>query len=268
MKTISPDVLYRYNYSVQPINSLRQYWRTNRAFSCIGKPKAQNIFVYLSGCRAMYTDAAGKETVAEAGSLIYAPEGAEYSARFDRFESEDACTVGINFRLFDENMEPIVLGNEIKAYRSVPFSALVEKIDAADKGSVPCYAAMKSGLYDMISVLGSRRNVLDGKFKVICRGIESLEGGNLSMSVEEIAEMCNVSESYFRRLFKEYAGVSPVQYRMQIRISKAKDYLCRTDLNSSEIADLLLFRDASFFCRYFKAVTGMTPAQFRKTQRA
>lgn len=267
MKTISPEMLYRYNYSVQPINSLRQYWRMNKTFCCIGKPKAHNIFVYLSGCRAVYTDAAGKEAVAEAGSLVYAPEGTEYSARFDSFENESACTVGINFRLFDEAFEPIVFESGIKVYRNAAFSALVEKIDGADKGSIPCYAAMKSGLYEMISILGSKSNTLDAKYQVICKGIEYLEGGNLSMSMEEIAEMCNVSEGYFRRLFKEYAGVSPVQYRMQTKISKAKDYLCRTALNSSEIADLLLFRDTSFFCRYFKAATGMTPAQFRGSRK-
>ena len=261
------DELYRYNYSVLPINSLRQYWRTNKNFSCIGKPKAHNIFVFLDGCCAIYTDAKGNAVKAEAGALVYAPEGAEYSARFDRFESENACTVGINFRLFDEAGNPIIFDNEIKVFRGSALRAPVEKIDQADKGTPPCFAAMKSGIYDIISILGSTKNALDDKYKIICKGIEYLEGGNLQMPIEALAEVCNVSESYFRRLFKEYCGISPMQYRMNTKISKAKEYLCHTALNSSEIADLLLFHDTAFFCRYFKAATGMTPEEFRKSQK-
>ena len=267
MKIISLDALYRYNYSVHPINSLRQFWRTGKSFSCLHHPKAHNIFVFLDGCGATYTDASGRAIKAEAGSLVYAPEGAEYTARFDHFASENSCTIGINFRLFDEAGEPIIFDNEIKVFRGSALRAPVEKIDQADKGTTPCFATMKAGIYDILSILGSTKNTLDDKYKIIYKGIEYLEGGNLELSIEELAEACNVSESYFRRLFKEYCGTSPMQYRMNTKISKAKDYLCHTALNSSEIADLLLFHDTAFFCRYFKSVTGMTPEEFRKSQK-
>ncbi len=267
MKTMHLDALYRYNYSVHPINSLKQYWRMNKTFSCMNRPKEHNIFVFLDGCDAVYTEKNGRTVRAEAGSLIYAPEGMQYSARFDHFENEESRTVGINFRLFDEEGAPLIFENEIKVYRNSAFRGLIEKIDNADKGSPPCFAAMKAGIYDIISLLGSMENTPDEKFKIIHRGIEYLEGGNLVMSIEEIAEMCNVSESYFRKLFKQYAGISPIQYRMNTKISKAKDYLRHTSLNSSEIADLLLFNDTSFFCRYFKAATGMTPDGFRKAKK-
>ena len=264
VKTVSPEELFRYNYSVQPINSLRQYWRFGKTFSCLNKAKVQNIFVFLNGCSAVYTDADGRTAKAESGALIYAPEGIRYSARFSDFESENACTVGINFRLFEEAGEPLIFENEIKVYRNAAFRELVEKIDRADRGTVPCYAAMKSGIYDIISILGSTQSTLEDKYKVIGKGIEALEGGNFTASIEDLAEACNVSVSYFRRLFKEYSGVSPMEYRMQAKIAKAKDYLCQTHLNSSEIADLLSFSDTSFFCRYFKRVVGVSPEAFRK----
>lgn len=264
MKIIRPNELYGHNYSVQAINSYRQYWRTNKNFSCINQPKPHNILVFLDGCSASYTDSNGKVTKAKSGSVIYAPEGACYHAQFSDFESEKSCTIGINFRIFDENGLPIIFEKEIKAYRNSSLRALTEKIDNADKGPVPCFATMKSGIYDIITILGNTKNTLDDKFRVIYKGIEYLESGNLSMSIEDIAEMCNVSAGYFRRLFKEYAGVSPIAYRMNTKILKAKEYLCHTDLNSGEIADLLLFNDTSFFCRYFKSVTSMTPDQFRK----
>ena len=202
MKVLHPEELYRYNYSVHPINSLRQYWKTNKTFSCMDQPKTQSIFVFLNGCSAEYKDADGRTVEADIGSLVYAPEGICYAARFDNFESESACTVGINFRLFDEQNTPIVLENEIKVYKNSAFRALIEKIDAADKGTPPCYAAMKSGIYDVISILGNTKNTLDEKYRIIYKGIEYLEGGGMDLSIEKIAEACNVSESYFRKLFK------------------------------------------------------------------
>ena len=267
MKIMSPDTLYRYNYSVLPINSLKQYWRVGKSFSCIGTPKAYNIFVFLDGCNATYTDANGNTERADAGSLIYAPEGAEYSAVFDHFENEASGTIGINFRLFDETGTPIILDEKLRVFRGSALRGLIEKIDNADKGTPPCFATMKSGIYDIISTLGSTKNTLDEKYKIIYKGIEYLEGGSLAMSIEALAEECNVSASYFRRLFKEYCGITPMQYRMNTKISKAKDYLRHTALNSSEIADLLLFHDTAFFCRYFKAATGMTPEQFRRANK-
>ncbi len=267
MKLLSPEELYRYNYSVHPINSLRQYWRFGKTFSCLQRSKTQNIFVFLDGCNAVYTDAEGKSVEARAGELIYAPEGIRYSARFSDFENENACTVGINFRLFSEQGEPLIFENGIKVYRNAAFRDLVERIDRADRGTSPCYAVMKAGIYDIISILGSTQNTLEDKYKVIGKGIEALEGGDFTRSIEDLAEGCNVSVGYFRKLFREYSGMSPMEYRMHTKLAKAKDYLCNTHLNSSEIAELLSFGDTSFFCRYFKSATGVSPETFRKANK-
>ena len=268
VKILSPEELYRYNYSVQPINSLRQYWRFGKVFSCLGRAKTQNIFVFLDGCSAVYTDAEGRSVEARAGELIYAPEGVRYTARFFDFEGEGACTVGINFRLFSEEGEALVFGDEIKVFRNAAFRELAEEIDRAGGGTSPCYALMKAGLYGIISILGSKENTLADKYKVIGKGIEALEGGSFALSIEDIAASCNVSAGYFRRLFKEYSGLSPIEYRMRTKIAKAKDHLCQTQLNSSEIAELLSFADTSFFCRVFKARTGFTPEEYRRAHRA
>jgi AraC-like DNA-binding protein len=45
---------------------------------------------------------------------------------------------------------------------------------------------------------------------------------------------------------------------------EAKRYLLHTDNTINEIAEILLFSDASNFVKYFKKNTGFTPAQFRK----
>ena len=83
-------------------------------------------------------------------------------------------------------------------------------------------------------------------------------------SIGQIARMCNVSEIYFRRLFKEYSGLSPMEYRLKRRIERAKNYLAYEDMSVAEIAELLGFVDTAYFCKQFKAYTGVTPLGFKR----
>ena len=83
-------------------------------------------------------------------------------------------------------------------------------------------------------------------------------------SVDEIAQMCNVSVNYFERLFKEYSGMTPTKYRIAGKVSRAKLILETSSLSIEEIAEELNFSDSAYFCRCFKSNVGMTPSQYRK----
>lgn len=77
--------------------------------------------------------------------------------------------------------------------------------------------------------------------------------------------MCKVSECYFRRLFKEFSGMTPVEYITHNKIKKAKNYLKYENIPIGKIALLLGFSDASYFTKQFKSATGITPAEYKKT---
>ena len=53
-------------------------------------------------------------------------------------------------------------------------------------------------------------------------------------SSRELAEVAGVSPSYFRYLFKQSTGLSPLQYQNQIKIDKAKDLLLSGECNVTE----------------------------------
>ena len=53
---------------------------------------------------------------------------------------------------------------------------------------------------------------------------------------EAIATDLGVSYSWFRKAFKENIGISPAQYQLQLKLSKAKELLTNTDDSISEIA--------------------------------
>lgn len=83
-------------------------------------------------------------------------------------------------------------------------------------------------------------------------------------SPERIASQLGLGYSWFRRMFKEYTGVSPAQYQQQQRLLKAKELLTASSLNISEIAYSLKFENAGQFSTFFKKKAGITPSEFRE----
>jgi AraC-like DNA-binding protein len=104
-------------------------------------------------------------------------------------------------------------------------------------------------------------------FTIIEKGIRYLETNDrLDRSISEIAAMCAVSETYFRRLFKKYSGLSPKEYILRVKIDKAKLILRETNLQVSEIAEMFGISDTAYFCRMFKKRTGVSPLIYRSKE--
>ena len=88
---------------------------------------------------------------------------------------------------------------------------------------------------------------------------EITECWNENKKVSYYADLCNLSEPYFRKLFIEYTGMSPIDYRNDIRLTNAKNKLQSGEYNVSEAAYGSGFSNLSFFIRLYKKKYGHTP---------
>ncbi|MBO5725826.1 MAG: helix-turn-helix transcriptional regulator [Clostridia bacterium] len=268
MKEIGIAQLYDYDYSVTVINALKQYWKTIKRFSCIGHPKKYNLLVFLDGCSAEYTLKDGRKIIAESGSIVYSPATSEYSVRFFDFKSSDSNTIGVNFLLYDEDGQPFVLDKQIKVYtaENSNYKLIFNRMSTLSEANTVCLGKIKSLMYDLIFKISEvYRKDFYNKFSIIESGINYLESDEEQLlKIDEIASLCNVSEVYFRKLFKEYSGVSPAKYRTERKIVRAKNYLQQHSMSVAEISDRLGFADVSYFIKIFKECVGVTPNQYRK----
>ena len=89
---------------------------------------------------------------------------------------------------------------------------------------------------------------------------ESLES---ETTIQDIAEELGVSYSNFRKLFKEYTGLSPSTYQQELRLLRAKELLSTTDLSIKEIAYRLNFESPDYFSAKFKAKMGIKPSEVK-----
>jgi transcriptional regulator GlxA family with amidase domain len=86
-------------------------------------------------------------------------------------------------------------------------------------------------------------------------------------SVKDLAMLCRLSESHFRRLFISETGVSPLKYKNGIRISRACDYLTSHMLPVSRVAEIMGFDTLYSFSKFFKNEMGISPLKYVKTKR-
>lgn len=83
------------------------------------------------------------------------------------------------------------------------------------------------------------------------------------ITLAELAELVDISQFHFGRLFKQSLGLSPYQYLLQQRVERAKTLLKRTDKPIVAVALECGFNSHSHFGRKFRQVTGMTPKAYR-----
>lgn len=93
------------------------------------------------------------------------------------------------------------------------------------------------------------------------------ENVHTDITPAKIAEMVNMSYSWFRKTFKAYTNISPAKYISQLKLQEAKSLLLNSHMSIKEIAFHLHFEDTSYFSAVFRRNEGCTPSEYRQ-QRA
>ena len=115
-------------------------------------------------------------------------------------------------------------------------------------------------LYDMFWQIDIQRSVIPKKYSRLQPALDSISlHPEENKKISYYAEICNMSETNFRKLFGEYTGKSPIEYRNNIRLEKARAKLQSGEYNVSEVAESCGFTNLSFFIRLYKSKYGYTP---------
>jgi AraC-like DNA-binding protein len=138
----------------------------------------------------------------------------------------------------------------------------------------PGYHQVCSGL--VVHILGQiisykknenfRHSQIEKAIQKACLTIRDNPSRNLNIA--DLANDLNVNYSLFRKTFKKYTGLSPMQYHTSLRLKQAIYLLTNTDLSIKEISFNLGFCSVFYFSKLFKEKTGRTPSNYRKSNRS
>lgn len=84
------------------------------------------------------------------------------------------------------------------------------------------------------------------------------------ITLEQLARLCDMSVTNFRREWLKAYGITPMRYRDEIRLSYAKQYLVSGYYSVAEVAERCGFDDAGYFIRFFEKHVGVSPGAFKR----
>ena len=125
------------------------------------------------------------------------------------------------------------------------------------------YMAVLISLVAQSNINISKSNLKFSNEKIEKVLAEMLIHYNKPIDIKKYAEICNVGEDHFIRIFKVYTGLPPYNYQLKLRISHAIELLENTPMNVSECAEEVGFGDAAYFSKIFKKFTGKSPSYYK-----
>lgn len=142
---------------------------------------------------------------------------------------------------------------------------LLENPELADENMI------KTKLKEFVLLMTKSQNIpseldfLSGLFSPINISFKETISHNLysNLTVEELAKLCHMSLSSFKRKFKEVFSASPKKYIAQKKLSKAVEMLRSKGLRISDIAYDVGYDSLSTFNRNFTEKYGQSPSDYR-----
>lgn len=90
------------------------------------------------------------------------------------------------------------------------------------------------------------------------------EGLAEDFNLAQLARIAELSEYHFSRVFKRATGLSPSQYFIRLRMSRARQLLLETDRSIIDIGLEVGYCSPSHFSQVFRREVGVTPSAYRQ----
>ena len=106
------------------------------------------------------------------------------------------------------------------------------------------------------------KNNISAKVEQINHILEERRFG--SVTIEEIANIMNDSPNTLMKCYKKEMNESIMEHFLDLKFQTAKQLISLSELNFTEISEILGFSSVNYFSKFFKKRCGMTPTEFSK----
>jgi AraC-like DNA-binding protein len=164
----------------------------------------------------------------------------------------------------DYNIKQVQVGLLLQNFKE-SIKILIENPELADENII------KTKLREFVLLMSKSQNApsqldfLSALFKPNDVEFKSVIQHNLyaNLSLDELAALCHLSVSSFKRKFKEAFNDSPKKYIAKKKVEKAANLLKTEGLRVSDIAYDVGFESLATFNRNFTSIYGKSPSEFR-----
>lgn len=266
---LSIDDFYKSDFKLSYLSAMFQNHDSSLRYDrYVNMPRPDSGFLMVLSDITMNYLGTGFNLTIKKGDIIYLPQGSNYlMTHTEPAEPARIRSCLLNFILEDDkganpvfSDRPLLLNSEKSKNAASRIMDIATEMSKTEKSPFKIKALFYS-LADSLIGSGVEASTY---YHPIRAGIKYLEKNwNRNVKISEIADHCGVSETYFRRLFVKWSGMSPVEYRNSLRISNAKALLSRRSVSIAEISYAVGFDDQFYFSRIFKKHTGISPKDYR-----
>lgn len=102
-----------------------------------------------------------------------------------------------------------------------------------------------------------------------CRLVEQYinEHYHEDITLDTLSSLVHINKYYLVHAFKNYKGVSPINYLIQRRVEEARYLLESTNYSVTKIGEISGFSSQSYFSQTFRRLTGTSPNTYRKKKK-
>lgn len=147
------------------------------------------------------------------------------------------------------------INSPLKSYLSFIENQLENKVNAQ----------LEHAMFEMFALLLAEQPLLPKVDNRIGTAISFIEQNiEKQLQIKYLAELAFLSETQFKKLFKQQTGMTVLMYITKIRMEKAQALLTHTDYPLQIIGEKVGYKELSAFSRRFSQYFGLSPTKFNK----
>lgn len=252
--------IFNTDFNLNNILAVRQSWRPEKKFNCIETTRRDLGLLMITDYPARFVYPDGESMQANAGDVVLLPKGARYTLNFLIPPGEMAHPLVVNFEMTAADGSAVNYdGNAMRLCRdSLGLQALFNT--AAQHYRSSAYARLKGTVFELLGRLFPMEQEDECCVAYINRNYTE------KFKIPELARACGMSDTFYRKRFKELTGLSPVQYINRMKVTKACQLLMYSDMKPASISEFLNFYSLPYFYKVFRSVVGMTPGEYLEQQ--
>lgn len=229
----------------------------------VHKNRSYHGLAFHTGGQRYYTFDSGEKLLAKGNDIVYLPKHSNYTVQ----KIVPGDCYAINFDLLEDiYFEPFLH----KAKNAALYLESFKKAESCWKSRSQCFEMRcKAEAYQILCTIAeefasgyasaSKTQILQPAMDFIHK-----EYTKENIPVTLLAQLCGISEIYFRKIFHQVKGVSPLKYINHLKLERAKELLLSEMYTVSQVAELSGFHDESYFSREFKKHFLIPPSEYAK----
>ena len=253
------------------INGISQNFGDETLHTYLHTPRETSGIFHVACAAVTVRYPSGGSDVFTRGNLFYLPQGCQYSLTFAGTDGK-MSNAQVSFKLKDPVMDtPYIFADRAMLLLDETPDAVYQNMlwiaDIALNVLYPTFPIARA-FYDMMDLISRRMRLPEttgeGASKVMPAIYYMEKHITDNTPVSDLARLCAMCESSFRRGFHAATGMSPIAYRQSLRLKKLKSLVrLSPDISARELVEKLGFCDVSYLYKAFERETGMSLGRYR-----